>query len=711
MGEARGARWAWAAVCVTLVVVAAAVGILGLPGATWGDVDPASAIIALAALAVAVWAGRQAVLAQRYTDIDVNAWSRWLADAVLEAETQARHQMLGRADKTINVDFVFRPAPAHNAAGAPAAGSLQEVAAYYRELRPRRLVITGAPGAGKTVLAVELMLGLLTRRQPDDPIPVRLSAASWDPGTRVREWLTGQLARAYRMAPRTAAALVAAGRVLPVVDGLDEMDTDPEPGYTSRAAQALQALNDYQRGQEKAELVLTCRTGQYNALTRTEVWAENAACVEITPLSASKALTFTECRVGSNQNMDRWRDVLDAIDFRPEAPLSRALDSPWRLTMAITVYEQRDPATGRYLRDPAELAGPVLDHPDKIRDHLLALYIPAVTAPRGHSAGPYRPEKVHAWLAVLATYLDTNAGTGRTVGGRPLSSTDIILHELWPLAGNRPRFLAIALTAIVWLTIVWLAFGGALLPEVMANSSNPYLVAIFIAVGVYMCFSAWGPTWPKPSRLGTLRRPTSKGRKGLGAGLRGGLATGLLAWLTIELTFGLWLGVAAGVITALTVGLTVGLTAPAAEGATNPRDVVRSDIEVGLTAGLVFGLMAAAAVGLWSSLQGGAALVAIAYGVAVGLAINLAAGVTFGLAAGLAGGSVTFGLAAGIAGTRYLALLLCTRGRLPLRLGSFLQWCYHAGLIRTAGIAYQFRHRELQDYLARHPVPQPLQSG
>ncbi|MFD2354276.1 hypothetical protein ACFSTC_40855 [Nonomuraea ferruginea] len=107
---------------MTLVVVAAAVGLLGLPGATWGDVDPASAIIALAALAVAVWAGRQAVLAQRYTDIDVNAWSRWLADAVLEAETQARHQMLGRADKTIDVDFVFRPAPAHNAARRPCGG-------------------------------------------------------------------------------------------------------------------------------------------------------------------------------------------------------------------------------------------------------------------------------------------------------------------------------------------------------------------------------------------------------------------------------------------------------------------------------------------------------------------------------------------------------------------------------------------------------------
>ncbi|WP_049558956.1 NACHT domain-containing protein [Nonomuraea sp. SBT364] len=689
---------------MTLVVVAAVVAVLGLPGATWGDVDPASAVIAMVALAVAVWAGRQAIRAQRYTDIDVNAWSGWLAGVVLEAETRARHQMLGRADKTIDVDFVFRPAPAYDADDARAEGSLREVVAYYRRLRPRRLVITGAPGAGKTVMAVELMLGLLAGRHPDDPVPVRLSAASWDPGIRVQDWLTGHLARTYQMAPPTAAALVAAGRVLPVVDGLDEMDADPEPGYISRAARALLALNDYQRGQQKAEAVLTCRTGQYDALIRREVWAENAARVEITPLSADKALTFMESRVGGNQNMDRWRDVLDAIDFRPEAPLARALDSPWRLTMAITVYEQRDSATGRHLRDPAELAGPALDDPDKIRDHLLALYIPAVTTPRGDAVGPYRPEKVHAWLAVLATYLDTNAGTGRTIGGRTLSSTDLVLHELWPLAGNRPRVLTMALTAVLWAAV-----GVAMIPLGMLDLSDPYLELIFIAVGVFMCISAWGPNWPEPARLSPSRWPAGGDGRRLVAGLRGGLLTGLVAWLTVGFTLWPALGIAAGVVTALTVGLAVGLTAPAAVSATGPRDVVRSDLEVGLTAGLVFGFMAGLAVGFWSGLGGGTALLDIAYGMAVGLAVNFAGGVTFGLAAGLAGGGLTFGVAAGLAGTRYLALLLCTRGRLPLRLGRFLQWCHDAGLIRTAGIAYQFRHRELQDHLARHPVPRPLQ--
>jgi hypothetical protein len=36
------------------------------------------------------------------------------------------------------------------------------------------LVITGAPGAGKTVLEIELTLRLIEVREPDDAVPVRV---------------------------------------------------------------------------------------------------------------------------------------------------------------------------------------------------------------------------------------------------------------------------------------------------------------------------------------------------------------------------------------------------------------------------------------------------------------------------------------------------------------------------------------------------------
>ncbi|MFE4631020.1 hypothetical protein [Streptomyces mirabilis] len=84
-------------------------------------------------------------------------------------------------------------------------------------------------------------------------------------------------------------------------------------------------------------------------------------------------------------------------------------------------------------------------------------------------------------------------------------------------------------------------------------------------------------------------------------------------------------------------------------------------------------------------------------GLAFKLASQLALALVFGMVVGL------YWLSG--AGRRYLVFLLCIRGRLPWHLGTFLNWAYEAGLLRISGVAYQFRHRELQDWLTAHPTP------
>jgi predicted NACHT family NTPase len=176
------------------------------------------------------------IRALRHDQTQVAEAARGLAIQVAGAEAEARRQLLGRHDHPINVEFRLLPAQGLNAAGASSQGSFQEVVDYYRKLRPSRMLITGAGGSGKTVLAIELILGLLDGQADDAPVPVRISAASLDstrrPELAMRAWIMHELRTTYRLPKAATDVIVDAGMVLPVLDGLDEMDADEHPGYT-----------------------------------------------------------------------------------------------------------------------------------------------------------------------------------------------------------------------------------------------------------------------------------------------------------------------------------------------------------------------------------------------------------------------------------------------------------------------------------------------
>jgi hypothetical protein len=95
----------------------------------------------------------------------------------------------------------------------------------------------------------------------------------------------------------------------------------------------------------------------------------------------------------------------------------------------------------------------------------------------------------------------------------------------------------------------------------------------------------------------------------------------------------------------------------------------------------------------------------LAFGLMVGLTAGLALGLTWGDTAGMIAGSAV-GLMSGLtvgsaAAARYLIAVThqARHRRLPWRLGAFLDWANAAGLTRASGIAYQFRHAELQQWL------------
>jgi predicted NACHT family NTPase len=174
-----------------------------------------------------------------------------------------------------------------NSDGGGQSGTLADVAGYYLSLERGRMVVLGEPGAGKTVLATQLVIDLTQALpegdlQPGDrpPVPVWLSLPSLDLGETssvagitaeqaavlLDRWMAAQIAAVHQIPIAVAAQLVNERWVLPVLDGLDEMDTAgaSTPGSARpRAAAVVRALNS---GTGRRPVILVCRRGEYGEL-------------------------------------------------------------------------------------------------------------------------------------------------------------------------------------------------------------------------------------------------------------------------------------------------------------------------------------------------------------------------------------------------------------------------------------------------------------
>ncbi|MGW4874631.1 NACHT domain-containing protein [Streptomyces chartreusis] len=567
-------------------------------------------------------------------------------------------------------------------------GGNQDLVTAFTQLPRRRLVLLGEPGAGKTVLAILLTLGLLDeRRTHGEPVPVLLSLSSWNPRTEhLQAWVTRRLIEDYPalanedvFGPAAASRLVTGGHILPVLDGLDEM---PAGLHTA-------AIDGIDRIAPASPVVVTCRSTEYEAAVATGgMVLSTAAVVELEPVGAQQVITFLSAGrvVGDN----RWAAVLARLRECPIGPLAQALSSPLMTALLRTVYT--DPAT-----DPAEL----LDSdrfPDQsaIEGHLLAAFIPAVYSHRLQSARDdalgaapprYSAESVRRWLTFLAGHLQQH----RT---RDLAWWR--LHRIFPLVGRRAVGL---LLGIVSGLVAGVGVGVGVGLEVG--------VAAGLAGGFGAGLVAVPPSHPLNANL-RLRRGLRSGRRFM-PGLAVGLVMGAGALLAFDVavhmgaTLGGGLETAAKVVcvTGLSAGFTFGammwLNTPAdALSSPSPQSVLRSD-------GLVSAIRLVVET-LGSGLLAGLATGRYGFSLDVGLTWALAAGVGGGLALGLAGrlaGKFQTGLV-GSAWSWFLLtrVWLALQGKLPWRLLRFLDDAHRRGVLRQAGAVYQFRHARLQDYLA-----------
>ncbi|MFE7134711.1 hypothetical protein ACFVIM_28005 [Streptomyces sp. NPDC057638] len=554
----------------------------------------------------------------------------------------------------------------------------------------RRLTVLGGPGSGKstllalvTVALADRHLGDITRGLPGQrgvPVPVLLTLESWD-AERVAflDWLTARIAEDHPGLPlvngvHPARHLVRDGRVLAVLDGLDEL-----PPH--RRVAVVRALNTSHHG---TGCVLASRVEEYRALGTRLTASSDIEALPVRPRDAAAHLL----RTAGPSRHDAWGPVVDELAERPEGPLARTLTSPLMLWLARRAY-------GTAGSDPGELVEPVrFGEREAVEVHLLDAIVPAVFAPGPHDSerlyapGRWHPGRARGWLGFLA----------RELGRR--DTTEFGWWRLRRSAVARLLTLPTLLAAGVLLTEAVLV-----LTRAVAETTGEWSLAVergYLTGGFLMAFAVrnlvilwsgerlWEPRRrANPLRAGAALRSVSRSVAAV-RGLRTAATLIIPNLLFLLISLGVGGENADAFIAQFLLGFTVTtlltlvLAAPAdTVDAATPDSLLTSERRSTLLSLLLIAPVVGLGTGAHRLLTDGSpaqVAVAVAQG-ATGAALVLVALTPW---------------CVWVVSKAWLALL----GRVPWSLMEFLRDAHAAGLLQRYGGAYRFRHLRLQEHLA-----------
>ncbi len=267
----------------------------------------------------------------------------------MNAEVQNRKRMLGRLRHAyaellehtlqeivlIRLDFAEIPGAVQNATKRLMRLSQQDgqqlppgtsILKLY-DMSERELLILGEPGAGKSTVLLQLAQALVQRAEQEEahPLPVILRLSSWaEQQPALEDWMSDQLALTYDVSQKLSTHWVHNGSILPLLDGLDELD------IAARTA-CISALNAYHREHLLVPLVICSRRTEYEDAARPQKLALQRA-VLIQPLTLEQVTTSLE-KVGPSL------DVLRQALQRNQA-LQELITTPLMLSILILTYSR-----------------------------------------------------------------------------------------------------------------------------------------------------------------------------------------------------------------------------------------------------------------------------------------------------------------------------------------------------------------------------------
>lgn len=622
-----------------------------------------------------------------------------LRTAVLAIEGQALAALIA-VDRSwdarrINLSFT-RSTVQYRSAGGAATCDLDTLYAYFTSLEPRRLVVLGGSGAGKTVAALTLIKSMLEdpTRQSGDPVPIRVPTNGYQRQDSLQRWIVDVLANDYRCRRATAENLVLSGKIVPILDGLDELDSDPSsPG---RADAVVGLVNGFLYNGGPAPFVVLCRSSVYVALA---IGVEEATEVSVDDVDEMLFRLYLEDQFRDAAEDFSWGNVLSGLSgtygVAAQLQLRTALARPWIVASALAVSRAGMSPDSVFFVAPPAAGTATVRSIDEIRQTILSSFIATRIAVSADRLGkPYAAADVTRWLRVVARHLRSEL-----LAGRP---SELRLDSWWRAAKSRSRVIhgtVAGVLSLCCLAMIYLGVNGPLVLDVarlrsyqenflrlepaFVTSTLSIMVCTVGVVVASVVFSARSDVIPLRLSASSLALGSGwltmlrYGLIGTVLGALVGAEVAFLGGLFVDTLRSIAIGATGGLVAALVIGFCVALARVRAD-ADDPASVISGDLAYGVAIG--------AAVSATSALGG-----LLTTGLQFGFLIGAAMLVLFGL------------LWSPVASVRYFVAIVVLRlsaGRMPFRFGKMLSWAVEAGVLRRAGSSFQFSHQELQDALA-----------